>query len=144
VIEKMLELAAVNRDDVLYDIGCGDGRIVILAAQKYGARGIGIDINPQRIIESKKNAWNAGVEDLTRFFLGDAMNVDISEATVVALYLLPESNALLRPQFEKQLKPGTYVVSHNYRIPGWEEKEVHVISMDDKKGKNHSIFLYKR
>lgn len=144
VVGKMLEIAKVGRSDVVYDIGCGDGRIVIMAAEKYGARGVGIDIDPRRIKQSKGEAKNVGVEELVEFRLGDATKMDISEATVVTLYLLPESNKLLRPQLEKQLKPGVYVVSHNYSIPGWEEKEVEAVSIKDEKGKDHTIFLYKR
>jgi hypothetical protein len=144
VVEKMLELAKVDSQDVVYDLGCGDGRIVIAASKKYGARGVGIDIDPQRIKESKANAESAGVEELVKFYLGDATKVDISEATVVMLYLLPESNELLRPKLEKELKPGTYVVSHNYAIPGWEKKEVEVASVNDEEGDKHTIYLYRR
>jgi len=144
VVEKMLQMAKVDGSDVLYDLGCGDGRIVITAAKKYGARGVGVDINPERIRESLRGAQEAGVEKLVEFRFEDATKTDLSEATVLALYLLPESNALLRPKFEKQLKPGTYVVTHNYRIPGWEEKEIDAVSMGDLRGKNHTIFLYRK
>jgi SAM-dependent methyltransferase len=144
VVEKMLQMAQVDGNDVLYDLGCGDGRIVITAAKKYGARGVGVDIDPERIRESQREAHETGVETLVEFRLEDATKTDLSEATVLALYLLPESNALLRPKFEKQLKPGTYVVTHNYRIPGWEEKEIDAVSMEDLRGKNHTIFLYQR
>ena len=98
VVEMMLELAEVDSEDIVFDIGCGDGRIVILAAEAYGARGVGIDIVPERIEEAEANAADAGVGDLVEFRLGDATKMDISEATVVTLYLLPESNELLRPQ----------------------------------------------
>lgn len=144
VVEKMLELAKVTKNDVVYDIGCGDGRIVISAAEKYGARGVGIDIDPARIQESKENAKKAGVEKLVKFRLEDATKTDISQATVVTIYLLPESNELLRPKFEKELKPGTPVVSHNYIIPGWEDKEAGFLSIKDQDGTEHSIFLYRR
>ncbi len=144
VVEKMLEIAMVDPSDVVYDIGCGDGRIVIMAAEKYGARGVGIDIDPRRIKQSKEGAKNAGVEELVEFRLGDATKMDISEASVVTLYLLPESNELLRPQLEEQLKPGAYVVSHNYSISGWEDREVEAVSVKDEKGKDHTIFLYKK
>ena len=144
VVEKMLQMAKVDGSDVLYDLGCGDGRIVITAAKKYGARGVGVDIDPERIRESLRGAQEAGVSKLTEFRLEDATETDLLEATVLALYLLPESNALLRPKFEKQLKPGTYVVTHNYRIPGWEDKEIDAVSMEDLRGKNHTIFLYQR
>jgi 2-polyprenyl-3-methyl-5-hydroxy-6-metoxy-1,4-benzoquinol methylase len=144
VVVRMLEMAEVDSDDIVYDIGCGDGRIVVMAAKKYGARGVGIDIDPHRIEEAKANAAYAGVEHLLRFYLGDATKMDFSEATVVALYLLPESNEILRPMFEKQLKPGTILVTHNYRIPGWKEKEIDAFYMNDEFGKNHSIFLYRK
>ena len=144
IVEKMLQMAQVDSSDILYDLGCGDGRIVITAARKYGAKGVGVDIDPERIRESLKGAQEAGVDQLVEFRLEDATKTDLSEATVLALYLLPESNALLRPKLEKQLKPGTYVVTHNYRIPGWEDKEIDAVSMEDLRGKNHTIFLYKK
>jgi len=144
VVDKMLAMAEVKSSDVLYDLGCGDGRIVITAARKFGCRGVGIDIDPQRIRESRQGAKDAGVQKLVEFRESDATRVDISRATVVSLYLLPESNALLRPKFESELKPGTLVVSHNYRIPGWEAKEVRGETVTDMDGKEHSVFLYKR
>ena len=144
VVEKMLEMGEVNEESVLYDLGCGDGRIVVQAAKKYGARGVGIDIDPVRIEESNKNAKKEGVEDLVEFRLGDVMKVDISEATIVTLYLLPESNEVLRPLLEEYLKEGTYVVSHNYYIPGWSEKEIKVETVYTDEGEEHDIFLYKR
>ena len=144
VVEKMLELAEVNTQSVLYDLGCGDGRIVVQAAKKYGARGVGIDIDPIRIEESKENAKKEGVESLVEFRLGDVMKVDLSEATVITLYLLPESNEVLRPFLEKFLKQGTLVVSHNYYIPGWSEKEITVDTVYDNDGEEHDIFLYRR
>ena len=144
VVEKMLELGEVGKDDVLFDLGCGDGRIVITAAKKFGTRGVGIDLDPQRIEESRRGAKEAGVEDLVEFRLQDVMKSDIRRATVVTLYLLPESNALLRPLLEEQLKPGTMVVSHNYSIPGWEEKEVSYVTQQDGTGQEHTIFVYRR
>lgn len=144
VVDKMLEMAQVDKDDYLFDLGCGDGRIVISAAKKFGTRGVGIDIDPQRIEESQAAAREAGVENLVEFRLQDMMKADFSKATVVTLYLLPESNELLRPILEAQLKPGVYVVSHNYSIHGWEKKEVDYISIPDGTGKDHSIFLYQR
>lgn len=144
VVAKMLEMAEVDSQDIVYDIGCGDGRIIVMAAEKYGARGVGIDIDPLMIDEAKENARSANVEHLLRFYLGDATTMNFSKATVVALYLLPESNAILRPMFDEQLEPGVVVVTHNYRIPGWEEKEVDTFYMKDEWDKNHSIFLYKK
>ncbi len=144
VVAKMLEMAQADKDDIIYDIGCGDGRIVIFAAQQYGAHGVGIDIDPERIKESKANAKKAGVEKLVKFRLGDATKTDISAATIVTVYLLPESNELLRPKFERELKPGTFVVSHNYIVPGWEAKEVDSATVKDEEGTEHSVYLYKR
>jgi hypothetical protein len=144
VVEKMLELGGIDKDDVLFDLGCGDGRIVITAAKKFGTRGVGIDIDPQRIEESLRAAKEAGVDAVVEFRLQDVMKADIREATAVTLYLLPESNALLRPLLEAQLKPGTPVVSHNYSIPGWEEKEVTYVTLQDGTGQEHTIFVYRR
>lgn len=144
IVKKMLEMAEVDSSDILFDLGCGDGRIVITAAKKYGTQGVGIDIDPQRIRESKSAAKKAGVEKLAKFRLADATRVNISKATIITLYLLPESNELLRPRLEKQLKPGVLVVSHNYRIRGWEEKEINSFAMQDLEGKDHTIYLYKR
>ncbi|MDH7511722.1 MAG: methyltransferase domain-containing protein [Clostridiales bacterium] len=144
VVEKMLELAQVDKDDILFDLGCGDGRIVITAAKKYGTRGVGIDIDPERIEESVRAAKAAGVEHLVEFRLQDVMRADFSRATVVTLYLLPESNELLRPLLDEQLKPGAYVVSHNYSIPGWEKKEVAYLTVEDAAGEEHTIYVYRK
>lgn len=144
VVDRMLELAALTGTDVLYDIGCGDGRIVITAARRYGARGVGIDIDPAMVAESERNAAAAGVGDKVRFLSLDATKADISEATVVSLYLLPESNALMRPILETQLRPKSRVVCHNYSIPGWEAKQKLVETVKDEDGENHYIYLYIR
>jgi SAM-dependent methyltransferase len=144
VVAKMLEIAKVGKDSLVYDLGCGDGRIVIAAAKTYGAHGVGIDIEPVRIRESKANAEGAQVDHLVKFRTSDVMKVDLSPATVVTMYLLPESNALLRPKLEKELKPGTFVVTHNYMIPGWEKREVESAVVPLKDGTEHSVFLYKR
>jgi SAM-dependent methyltransferase len=125
VVEQMLELAAVTRDDIVYDLGCGDGRIPIIAAQKYGARGVGIDIDPQRIRESRENARNANVEGRVRFIEADLFQAEIGEATVVTLFLLTSLNAKLRPKLLKELRPGTRVVSHGFDMGDWApEKRV--------------------
>lgn len=114
VVNSMLDLAKVGKNDVLYDLGCGDGRIVVTAAKERGARGTGIDLNPQRIAEAKENAKKAGVEDRVAFRVGDLFEADVSPATVVTLYLLPDVNVKLRPRLWKQLKVGTRVVSHDF------------------------------
>jgi 2-polyprenyl-3-methyl-5-hydroxy-6-metoxy-1,4-benzoquinol methylase len=144
VVEKMLEMANVTKADILYDLGCGDGRIVIMAAKKYGTRSVGIELDPERIKESYAYAKQAGVEDLVEFRLQDVMKSNISEATVVTLYLLPESNALLRPILEEQLKEGARVVSHNYHIPDWQSKEIGYTEVTLGYGEIHTIFVYKK
>lgn len=114
VVDRMLDLAKVKPDDLIYDLGSGDGRIVITAAKRYGARGIGIDLDPQRIREARANAREAGVEGKVQFINGDLFKTDLSSASVVTLYLLNSVNRDLRPQLWKQLKVGTRVVSHAF------------------------------
>lgn len=114
VVDKMLELARVGKNDMLFDLGCGDGRIVVTAAKARGARGTGIDLDPARIAEATENAKRAGVADRAKFRVGDLFKTDFSSATVVTLYLLPTVNAKLRPQLWKQLRVGTRVVSHAF------------------------------
>ena len=123
VVEEMLKLAGVKKNDVVYDLGCGDGRIVILAAKKYGARGVGIDIDPDRIQESKANAEKEGVADRVKFREEDLFESDIKEATVVTLFLLNSLNQRLKPKLLRELKPGTRVVSHNFDMGGWEPEK---------------------
>jgi hypothetical protein len=144
VVEKMLAMAGIGPEDVVYDLGCGDGRIVITAAKTYGARGVGVDIDPVRIAESKAAAKKAGVEGRVKFLCEDATKTAISEATVLAIYLLPESNEILRPRFEAQLKPGARVVCHNYDIPSWKDREIDSTTIKDELGTDHTIFLYRR
>jgi cyclopropane fatty-acyl-phospholipid synthase-like methyltransferase len=114
VVDAMLKLANVTSTDVVYDLGCGDGRIPIAAAQKYGARGVGIDIDPVRIAEANENAKAAGVTDKVRFLNQDLFTSDFKEATVVTLYLLPSLNEKLMPKLKAELKPGTRIVSHAF------------------------------
>lgn len=142
VVEKMLATAGVGPQDVIYDIGCGDGRILITAARKSGARGVGVDIVPERIKECLAGAKEAGVEGLVEFRLQDAMTLDLSPATVVTIYLLPESNILLRPRLEAQLRKGTRVVTHNYTIEGWEARLTKSETLTDDVGTEHAVYLY--
>ncbi len=144
VVEKMLEMARIDKDDVVYDLGCGDGRIVVMAAVKYGAHGVGIDLDPKRIEESNLNAKAVGVDKLVSFRVEDVTKSDISAATVVTMYLLTESNELMRPTLEKQLDKGMYVVTHNYRIPGWELKLVEEAEIKGENGGLHNIYAYRR
>lgn len=128
VVDRMLALAGVTADDVVYDLGCGDGRIVITAAKKYGARGVGVDIDPDRIKESEANAKAAGVESRVSFRMQDAMTVDVSPATVVTLYLLSSSNAKLRPILTKQLRPGARIISHAFGMGDWKPEKTEVFT----------------
>lgn len=131
-VEAMLKLAGVTRNDVVYDLGCGDGRIVVAAAKLYGAHGVGIDIDPQRIREANENAKKAGVEQLVRFEENDLFKANIREASVVTLFLLTSVNARLRPKLLAELRPGTRVVSNTFDMGDWKpEKEFTVDSPDE-------------
>ena len=141
VVNRMLELAGVTKDDVVYDLGCGDGRIVITAAARFGARGVGIDYDPERIAEANANAERAGVQDLVTFIEQDAMQVDVSEATVVTLYLLSSSNRKLRPILTRQLRPGSRIVSHAFRMGDWDPTETK--HFDDERGSARTIYLWR-
>jgi precorrin-6B methylase 2 len=120
VVDQMLKLAGVNEADTLYDLGCGDGRIVVMAAQKYKAHGFGVDLDSQRIEECKENAQSAGVTDRVQFKMGDIMQQDLRPATAVTLYLLNEVNLMLRPKLYRELKPGTRIVSHAFHMADWK------------------------
>jgi len=124
VVKGMLEMAGVTKNDLIYDLGCGDGRIVITAAKVYGARGVGVDIDPTRIKESRENATNAGVTDRVTFLQEDLFDLDLREATVVTLYLLEELNVKLRPKLFRELRPGTRVLSHEYGMEDWKPDKV--------------------
>jgi precorrin-6B methylase 2 len=126
-VQAMLKLAGVKKTDVVYDLGCGDGRIVVAAAKTYGARGVGIDINPERIKEAQENAKKAGVENLVRFEENDLFQASFKEATVVTLFLLPQINLKLRPKLLSELKPGTRIVSNTFDMGDWKpEKEMNL------------------
>jgi SAM-dependent methyltransferase len=131
-VEEMLKLAEVKKTDIVYDLGCGDGRIVIAAAKIYGARGVGIDINPERIKEARENARRAGVEHLVRFEENDLFVANIREATVVTLFLLPQVNLKLKPRLLSELKPGTRVVSNTFDMGDWKPvKQVNLAESGD-------------
>jgi SAM-dependent methyltransferase len=125
VVDRMLEMANVRQGDVVYDLGCGDGRIVITAAKERSASGVGIDLNPIRIAEARGYAKRAGVDDKVKFLVGDLFQANFADATVVTLYLLPEVNRMLRPQLWKQLRIGTRIVSHDFDMgPEWPPEKV--------------------
>ncbi len=122
VVDAMLDMAKVTSKDLVYDLGCGDGRIVIRAAERFGARGVGVDLNPVRVKEAQAAARRAGraIESKVRFEVGDVFKFDFSPATVVTMYLLPSVNLKLRPRIFKELKPGTRIVSHDFDMGDWE------------------------
>jgi cyclopropane fatty-acyl-phospholipid synthase-like methyltransferase len=140
VVDRMLTLARVSPTDVVYDLGSGDGRIVIAAAQKYGARGVGVDIDPVRVAESLENARRAGLQELVTFKLQDALATDVSEATVVTLYMLAAMNVKLRPILTRQLRPGARIVSHNFAMGDWQPE--HVETFRDASGRMRTIYLW--
>ena len=130
VVDGMLKLADVQKGDVVYDLGCGDGRIVITAAKDYGATGIGVDLNPERIEEANANAIDAKVDDKVTFYEGDLFDFDFSKADVLTLYLLPDVNLKLMPKIQSEMKPGSRVVSHAFDMGDWEPDKK--ISVDGK------------
>ncbi len=140
VVEKMLELAEVTKDDVVYDLGCGDGRIVVTAAKKYGCKAIGIDIDPKRVKESLERVKKNKVENLVTIKEGDIFKEDLSSASVVTLYLLPSLNVKLIPQLQK-LKPGSRIVSHSFDMAGVKPEKV--VEYEAKDGITRTIYLWR-
>jgi SAM-dependent methyltransferase len=124
VVNEMLRIGKVSKNDVLYDLGSGDGRIVIAAAKRFGTRGYGIDLDPERVREANQNAQQAGVSDRVQFRQQDLFQADLSDATVVTLYLLPEVNLKLRSKLLSELKPGTRIVSHSFDMGDWKPEQV--------------------
>jgi SAM-dependent methyltransferase len=141
VVRKMLDLAGVTKDDVVYDLGCGDGRIVVEAAKQYGARGVGIDFDQERCREARERAQREGVADRVVIRHGDILQADFSDATVVTLYLLPTSNVKLRPKLEA-LRPGTRIVSHDFAIGDWEPIKKEVFTLDTE-AQQKTIYLWR-
>ena len=135
VVAKMLELARVTKDDVVYDLGSGDGRIVIMAAQRFGAHGVGVEIDPDLVLEAHENAQRAGVANRVQFLLQDLFETDLRAATVVTLYLMESVNLQLRPKLWRELRPGTRVVSHDFRMGDWQPEQV--VSVD-----GHRLYVW--
>ena len=140
VVDRMLEMAGVKNGDVLYDLGSGDGRIVIQGAKRYGVRGVGIEIDADLVQRARDNASKEKVDHLVEFRTQDALTVDVSPATVVTLYMLPEFNSKLRPGFDRQLKSGSRVVSHDFEIQGWVPVRVERIKGDFLH--DHTLYLF--
>ncbi|MDX1374605.1 MAG: class I SAM-dependent methyltransferase [Burkholderiales bacterium] len=139
VVDAMLELARVGPTDVVYDLGCGDGRFVIAAAAEFGARGVGVDIDPARIAEANAAAEREGVAGRVRFVRGNLFDVDLSPATVVTLFLLPELNDRLAPKLRRELRAGARIVSHRWTIRGWPADETIVVDVGEVR---HEAFLW--
>ena len=140
VVDKMLEVAKVTKDDIVWDLGCGDGRIVVTAAKKFGAKGVGYDVDPQRIKESNENVKKNKVEDLVKIEQEDIFTLDLSKANVITLYLLPSLNVKLIPQLEK-MKPGSRIVSHNFDMEGCKPDQVIKVKTKDT-GIEHTVYLW--
>ena len=147
VVDKMLELAEVKKGDVVYDLGSGDGRIVIRAAKKYGVRAVGIEMDSLLLDKARKDAKAAGVSHLVQFRAEDAMKADLSKATVITLYMLPWFNEAMKPSFQKQLKSGARIVAHDFGIAGWEpDKSEKLPGVELKPGgyqHRHILYLWK-
>jgi SAM-dependent methyltransferase len=140
VVDRMLELAQVKRGDVVYDLGSGDGRIVITAAKKYGVKAIGFEIDPERIKESQENIKKAGVGHLVEIRRQDIRTVDLSPASVLTMYLLPEVNMMIRPKIWKEMKPGSRVVSHDFDMGDWKPLKAETI--EDGSNWGHTLYLW--
>jgi len=139
VVDKMLAAASLRPGETLYDLGCGDGRVVVAAAQKFKARAIGVEISERRVKEANENIKRAGVENLASIVHADLMNVNLAPANVVTIYLLRDSNDILRPKLEKSLRAGTRVISHDYEIRGWKPTSV---EHADSNRRGHNIYVY--
>jgi precorrin-6B methylase 2 len=140
VVDRMLELAQVKKGDVVYDLGSGDGRIVVTAAKKYGVKAIGFEIDPERIKESHENIKKAGVGQLVEIRQQDIRTVDLSQASVLTMYLLPEVNLMIRPNIWKHMKPGSRVVSHDFDMGDWKALKTEHIK--DGSGWDHTLYLW--
>jgi len=140
VVEKMLDMAKVGKDDIVYDLGCGDGRVVAIAAKKFGARGVGVDIDPERIKDSHQTLKKYGVEKLVEIRKGDALKVkDLNKASVVMLYMLQPFMDKLEPIAQKTLKPGTRLVAHDFPFPNWKAEETVNFKGPSRE---HRLYLY--
>jgi predicted O-methyltransferase YrrM len=143
IVEKMLQLAELKPGEKMFDLGSGDGRIVIMAAQKFGADATGVEIDEDLWKQSMDRIKSLGLEKRARIILGDVMKQDYSSADVITVYLLPSSNDKIRPLLEKQLKKGARIVSHDFEFSGWTPDKVEHID-DDGEGRSHTLYLYRR
>jgi precorrin-6B methylase 2 len=141
VVEEMLKLAEVRKDDLVYDLGSGDGRIVVSAARNYGAKAIGFELDPDLVRRAQDNARRAGVQELAEFYVRDVMTVDLTPATVVTVYLSRDANLKLRPRLLSQLHPGSRVVSHDFNMGDWQPSRI--LMFRDDSGREHILFLWR-
>ncbi|MBI4528288.1 MAG: methyltransferase domain-containing protein [Deltaproteobacteria bacterium] len=141
VVERMLGLAQVKKGDIIYDLGSGDGRIVIAAAKKYGVKAVGFEIDPQLIKQSRENIRKEGLGHLAAIREQDIMTVNLSAATVLTMYLLPEVNLRLRPKIRQQLKPGSRLVSHDFDMGDWKPNRTEELT--DSTGRSHTLYLWR-
>ncbi|MGC8953359.1 protein-lysine N-methyltransferase [Desulfurococcus amylolyticus] len=141
VVREMLKLAGAGKDDVLYDLGCGDGRILVVAVKEFNVKkAVGIERDSERVKEAVRRINEEGISDKAIVIQGDFFETDISEATIVTLFLLTSVNEVLRPKFDKELRDGTRIVSHEFRIPGWKHEKM--IEVRDDNGLTHVVYLY--
>ena len=139
VVDKMLQVANIKKDDTVYDLGCGDGRIILTAAQKFGARSVGVELDPDLYKKTRDRIHELKLDDRVRVIQGNLLDVDLSPATIVTLYLLTDSNSKLKPNLEKYLRPGSRVVSHDFQMMGWTPAKVEHVKRDSR---DHTIYLY--
>ena len=140
IVDRMLEIAAIKPNETVFDLGCGDGRILFQAAQKYQAKAVGIEIDEKLVHTTNERIVNLGLQNRVKVQQGNLLEADLSSADVVTIYLLTQSNELLRPRLEKMLKPGTRVVSYDYAVPGWKPKKIDRTNESNNGG--HLIYLY--
>lgn len=143
MVRRMLELAEVDEDDVVYDLGSGDGRIVIMAAKEFGARGVGVEIDPDLVARARFNARQAGVSNRVEFRQGDLFEAEIDEATVVTLYLWPHMNERLRPKLRSELPPGARVVSYDFGVTGWQSDTTIAFGTNTLQERRNQIYLWR-
>lgn len=144
VVEKMLKLAGVKAGDTVYDLGCGDGRIIIMAAQKFGANSVGVELDDDLYKQTSEKIKELKLEDKVKIIHGDLLQVNLSPASVITLYLLTSANEKLKPNLEKYLKKGSRVVSHDFEVPGWKAEKVENVGEDESEFRQHTLYLYRR
>ena len=144
VVEKMLRLADVKPGDTVYDLGCGDGRIIIMAAQKFGAHAVGVELDTELYKQTAERIKSLKLQDRVKVIHGDLLQVDLKPATVVTLYLLTSANEKLKPNLERDLRKGARVVSHDFEVPGWKPDKTEPVGEDDSEFRQHTLYLYRR